>query len=133
MATITPTATPIAGGYLICWANVAASDTCTPYPVSGSANQNLDPPDFSVLTDRCVQAVGGTVGSVHVTGSNRIDVTASQFATLHQVDGSTALTLTTTSSIQQILEATYYVSLAATAAAAGTNVYLKAVMAGERK
>lgn len=127
MATITPTATPIAGGYMICWANVAASDTITPYPISGSANQNLDPPDFSVMTDRCVQVVGGTPGSVHVTGSNRIDSTATAFATLHQVDGTTALTLTTTASVQQILEATYYVGLAATGGAAGTNVWLKAV------
>ena len=133
MATITPTATPSAGGYLICWANVAAADTMSPYPISGSTNQNLDPPDFAVLTDRCVQATGGTIGTVHVQGSNRIDVAASAFATLHQVDGSTAFSLTSTSPIQQILEATYYVNLAATGAAAGTNVWLKAVMAGERR
>jgi hypothetical protein len=126
MATITPTATQIAGGYMVCWANVAAGDTITPYPVSGSSNMNLDPPDFSVMTDRCAQVVGGTPGTVHVTGSNRMDSTASAFATLHQVDGTTAVSLTSTTAIQQVLEATYYVALAPTGGAAGTNVYLKA-------
>ncbi len=133
MATITPSATPIAGGYLVCWANVASGDTCTPWPVAGSSNQNLDPPDAAVMTDRCVQANGGTIGTLHITGSNRIDTTASAFATLHQPDGTTAVSLSSSLVICQILEATYYTAVAPTNAAAGTNVYLKAVMAGERR
>ena len=132
MATITPTATPIAGGYLICWANVASGDTCTPWPSAGSGNLNADPPDASVLTDRCVQATGGTIGSVTMEGSNRIDTTATAFATLHQVDGTTVIGMTSTIPIQQVLEATYYIRPAATAAAAGTNIWLKAVAGTNR-
>lgn len=122
MATITPQATPIAGGYLVSWMGLSNGDTITPWPVPGSANPHLDPPDAQSLTDRNVQAVGGTVGTVHVIGSNNITLTATQFATLHLVDGTTACSLTTSQAVAQVLEPTYYISLAPTGGASGTNV-----------
>ncbi len=133
MATRWPVATPIAGGYLVQWHNLASNDVCMPWPLTGSPDQNLDPPDASVMTDRCAQLYGGTMGTVNIEGSNAIATSLATFATLHQVDGTTGLILTTTSPIQQILEATYFTRPNPTSAASGTSVSVKFVMAGERK
>lgn len=139
MATIYPQATPIAGGYLVAWMGLASGDTCIPWPqvsaggpfyVLGSAGNpsNFDPPDAQALTDRCAQVFGGTPGTVNMEGSNySIATLVSAFATLHQVDGTTACALTSTTAIQQILEPTYFVRPAPTGGASGTNVLCKFV------
>ena len=76
MAVVTPSATPIAGGYLVRWGPLASGDTGLPWPCTGHSDPNLNPPDASVLTDRSAQAFGGTVGIIHVEGSNAIATTA---------------------------------------------------------
>src|ERR1044071_269778 len=118
MATVAYTATSIVGGYAVMWQNLASGDTCFPFPFYNE--------DASGLTDRSVQVVGGTVGSVHIQGSNAIDVvqaTKIGYATLND-PSSTALTLTT-ASIKQVLEHTMFIRPALTNAASGTNVLMK--------
>lgn len=135
MATIYPQATPIPGGYMVAWMGVASADVCIPWPQVGaggpfyaSQQMALDPPDAQAMTDRCVQGFGGTIGSLHIEGSNYMPATlVTAFATLHQVDGTTAVTLTSTAPIQQILEPTYYVRPNPVNGASATNVLLKAV------
>lgn len=124
MAIVTPSATPIAGGYLVRWGPLASGDTGLPWPCPGHSDLNLDPPDVSTLTDRSVQIFGGTVGGIHLEGSNAIATTISAWATLHEVDGTTALTFTA-AGIRQVLEATYYTRPAATNGASATNVLMK--------
>lgn len=121
MATITPSATPIAGGWLVGWHGVAAGDDCTPWPVPGGAPS---PNDIAVLTDRNGQLFGGTTGTVFLEGSNILWNTSSAFATLHLVDGTTAYSMTS-AGIRQVLEATYYTRPVFTAASSGTNFVLK--------
>ena len=122
MATVTPTATPIAGGYLVSWGPIAAGDTIVAFPDPTVFGGHFS--QVAALTDRCVQIFGGTIGTVHLEGSNAPATAIGAFATLHEVDGTTALTFTA-ASIRQVLEATYYTRPAASAAASGTNVLMK--------
>ncbi len=128
MATITPEATPIAGGWLVGWHNVSAGDTCTAWPIPGGAPH---PNDVAVLTDRSGQLFGGTTGTVFLEGSNQIWGTTT-FATLHLVDGTTAYSMTA-AGIRQVLEATYYTRPAFTAASANTNFVMKFTINSERR
>jgi hypothetical protein len=123
MATIRPFATPIVGGYLVSWSGIASNDTCIPFPNQDYTDCDVD---ASALSDRSIQVfVGG--GAVHFQGSNAKTVALATLTGFHTLNdaGSNALTLTT-SAIKQVLEHTFYVRPAATTAASGGLVILKA-------
>ena len=123
MATITPSATGIAGGVLVEWHGVSAGDTCTAFP-----NTDFWGQDFSTLTDRVIQVTGGTIS---LEGAFRINSTVASYATLHKVDGTTTVILSS-ASICQVLEPALFVRPAPTAGASGVHVILKATAGGNR-
>ena len=133
MATIRPFATPIAGGLAVSWNNIAAGDTCLPWPDQTYASNIPMAGDFSVLTDRCVQTSGTTI-AVFIEGSNAMTAalaTAIGFATLHEVDGTTTLNMTT-ATVKQVLEATMFLRPNPGYTAAACNVQAKFVLSNNR-
>jgi hypothetical protein len=128
MATINYTATPIVGGYLVNWSGFASGDTCVAFP---DGNQ-FALQQAAILTDRNVQTAGTTHGTIHIEGSNAIATAAAVYATLHEVDGTTALSITS-ANIKQVLEATYYIRPAPTNGNAGGSCLLKVTTQAEKR
>ena len=123
MATITPTATPIVGGYLVEWHGVSAGDTCTAWPNTAGVGS-----DAGALTDCVVQVTGGTIS---MEGTMMISSTNATYATLHKVDGTTTVILSA-AQICQILEPPLFIRPAPTAAASAVHVFLKRVQSSSR-